>query len=113
MFINRLDNILSLQLAKSLPRQTPIDFQSFHKNTDTHKSIRTDFFEEFVVRRFIEKDGIVGFILHFAFGPLLFLGWMLVLDGWWGPALPWLEAPAAFAMVDDGLVGASGKEQSN
>jgi hypothetical protein len=82
MFINRLDDILSLQLTKRLPRQTPIDFQSFHKNTDTHKSIRADLFEEFVVRGFIEKNGIVGFILHFAFGPFLFLRWMLVwMDG--------------------------------
>ena len=75
MFFNRFDNPLCFQLSQSLPCQTSIDLQSFHEDTDTHKSIRADFFEEFVVGGFIEEDGIVGFVLDFAFGPFLLLGW--------------------------------------
>lgn len=105
MFFNRFDDPLCFQLSQSLPGKTSIDLQPFHKNTHTHKSIRADFFEEFVVGGFIEEDGIVGFVLDFAFGPFLLLGWeRSVWSGdWMEPVLPWVEGPAAFAMVGDGL----------
>lgn len=102
MLLNRLDNPLCFQLAQSLSGKTSIDLQSFHEHTHTDESIRADFLEEFVVGGFIEEDGIVGFVLHFAFGPFLLFGWSTVSTVWmgaWEPVLPWVEAPAAFAMV--------------
>ena len=75
MLVNWLDDVLGLQLPQCLPRQTSIDFQSLHKNTHTHESVRADFLEEFVVCGFIEEDGIVGLVLDFAFRPLLLLGY--------------------------------------
>jgi len=107
VLLNRLDDPLCFQLAQSLSCKTAIDLQSFHKHTHTHESIRADLLKEFVVGGFIEEDGIVGFVLDLAFGPFLLLGWDIVSIGVDGdgeePVLPCAEAPAAFAMVGDGV----------
>ena len=58
-----LDLALLLQVTQRLPRERTVDLQPIDQRRDRDEPVRLHVFVEFVRGRFVEDDGVVGFVL--------------------------------------------------
>lgn len=71
-------NLLDLTLLGQMPdddsSKTAVDLESFDEDGLGDESESGDFFQDTVVRGFVEDDGVLCFVFDFSFGPLFLLG---------------------------------------
>jgi hypothetical protein len=75
MMMNYPSNMsFSLKMLNGNAGQAAINFQSLNENTWTDETEGGNFFEDSIIGGFVENNGMNGFILYFAFRPLLLFG---------------------------------------
>lgn len=61
-------------MSDSNASETPVDFQAFDEDALADETESGDFFYDTVISWLVECNGVLGLVLDFSFGPLLFLG---------------------------------------